>query len=156
MRALSLSVLVGILLGYGTLAAAKDIALISNKSNSLTAITLPDLVKACKGQTNRWPDGKPVTCIIRNPEAPDMKVVLDKLYNISKSELMNTIATANHGRNTHPAIVVVESDDALVKRVESTPGSVGLVDVYSITGGVKVLKIGGKLPLEPGYPLHGN
>jgi hypothetical protein len=31
-----------------------------------------------------------------------------------------------------------------------------LVDVYSITGGVNVLKIGGKLPLEPGYSLHGN
>lgn len=156
MRALSLSVLIGILLGYSTLAAAKDIALISNKGNTLTGITLPDLIKVCKGQTNHWPDGKPVTCIIRNPESPDMKVVLDKLYNISKSELLNTIATANHGRNTHPAIVVVESDDALVKRVESTPGSVGLVDVYSITGGVNVLKISGKLPLEPGYPLHGN
>jgi hypothetical protein len=30
------------------------------------------------------------------------------------------------------------------------------VDVYSINGGINVLKIGGKLPLEPGYPLHGN
>ena len=35
-------------------------------------------------------------------------------------------------------------------------GAVGLVDVYSITGAVKVVKIGGKLPLESGYPLHGN
>jgi hypothetical protein len=33
---------------------------------------------------------------------------------------------------------------------------VGLVDVYSINGGVTVLKVGGKLPLEPGYALHGN
>jgi len=28
--------------------------------------------------------------------------------------------------------------------------------VYAITSGVAVVKIGGKLPLEPGYPLHGN
>jgi len=28
--------------------------------------------------------------------------------------------------------------------------------VYSISGGVTVVKVGGKLPLEPGYPLHGN
>jgi len=33
---------------------------------------------------------------------------------------------------------------------------VGLVDVYAITGGVTVVKVGGKLPLEPGYALHGN
>ena len=65
------------------------------------------------------------------------------------------IAAANHGK-THPAIVVVDSDEALVKKVESTPGAVGLVDVYSITGGVTVVRVGGKLPLEPGYVLHGN
>jgi hypothetical protein len=33
---------------------------------------------------------------------------------------------------------------------------VGVVDVYSINSSVAVIKIGGKLPLEPGYLLHGN
>jgi hypothetical protein len=51
---------------------------------------------------------------------------------------------------------VVESDQAAVKKVESTPGGIGLLDVYSIRGGVTVLKVGGKLPLEPGYPLPRN
>jgi len=67
-----------------------------------------------------------------------------------------TIASANHSRVSHPAIVVVESDEGVLKKVESTPGAVGLVDVYSISGAVTVLKVGGKLPLQPGYPLHGN
>ena len=31
-----------------------------------------------------------------------------------------------------------------------------LVDVYAINSSVDVIKIGGKLPFEPGYPLHGN
>jgi hypothetical protein len=44
----------------------------------------------------------------------------------------------------------------VVKKVESLSGAVGVVDVYSISGGVTVVKVGGKLPLEPGYPLHGN
>lgn len=140
----------------GVAAAAKDIALISNKSNAVTAVTVPDLVKICKGQANRWPDGKSVTLVTRNPSAPDMRVVLEKLYGMSKEEVGGVIASANHGRVNHPAIVIAESDEALVKRVESTPGAVGLVDVYSITGGITVLKVGGKLPLEPGYPLHGN
>ena len=156
MRVFSFIALALLLAGTGTPACAKDIALVSNKANALSGITMPDLLKACKGQINHWPDGKPVTCIIRNPESPDMRIVLEKLYSLAKPELITAIAAANHGRSSHPAIVVVESDDALVKRVESTPGSVGLVDVYSITGGVNVVKIGGKLPLEPGYPLHGN
>ena len=138
------------------LAGARDMALVSNKSNPVTVITLPDLVKICKGQVNHWPDGKPVTFITRNPSLPEMRLVLEKIYGMPKEEVNSLITAANHGRANHPAIVVVDSDDVLVQRVESTAGAVGLVDVYSITGGVKVVKVAGKLPLEPGYPLHGN
>jgi ABC-type phosphate transport system substrate-binding protein len=145
-----------ILLGSTFLAQARDVALVSNKANSVTLLTMPELVKICKGQTNRWPDGKPVTLITRNPTSPDMRLLLEKVYTMSKDEVNALIITANHGRANHPAIIVVDTDDALVQRVEGTPGAVGLVDVYSITGGVKVVKIAGKLPLEPGYPLHGN
>ena len=144
------------LLGVSALAGARDMALVSNKANTVTVMTLPDLVKICKGQVNHWPDGKPVTFITRNPSLPEMRLVLEKIYGMPKEEVSTLITTANHGRANHPAIVVVDSDDALVQRVESTAGAVGLVDVYSITGGVKVVKVAGKLPLEPGYPLHGN
>ncbi len=134
----------------------KDIALVTNKSAALPAIAMADLVKICKGQMNRWPDGKPVTLVTRNPGSPEMKVVLEKIYETTADGVNTVIATANHGRVNRPAIVVVNSDDDVLKRVGATPGAVGLVDVYSITGDVTVLKIGGKLPLEPGYPLHGN
>jgi hypothetical protein len=145
-----------IVLGWTTLAACKDLAVISNKSNSVQAMTLADLVKICKGQNNRWPDGKAVVFITRNPALPEMKLLLDKVYALPKDDVMELIANANHGRNSHPAIMVVDTDEDLVKKVESTPGAVGLVDVYSISGGVTVVRVGGKLPLEPGYLLHGN
>ena len=144
------------MLGWTATAQCKDLALISNKSNEVVAITLPELVKVCKGQTSRWPDGKPVSFITRDPAAPEMKLLLEKVYGMSKDEVKAAIASANHSRANHAAIVVGDSDEAVVKKVESLPGAVGLVDVYSISGGVTVLKVGGKLPLEPGYSLHGN
>ena len=144
------------MLGWTATAQCKDLALISNKSNEVVAITLPELVKVCKGQTSRWPDGKPVSFITRDPAAPEMKLLLEKVYGMSKDEVKAAIASANHSRANHAATVVVDSDEAVVKKVESLPGAVGLVDVYSISGGVTVLKVGGKLPLEPGYSLHGN
>jgi hypothetical protein len=137
-------------------AVCKDLALISHKANTSASVAMPELVKICKGQTDRWPDGKSVTFVTRDPAAPEMKIVLEKIYSMSKSDVIAAIASANHGRMNHPAIIVVDSDEALLNQVEGTPGAVGLVDVYSITGGVKVLKVGGKLPLEAGYALHGN
>jgi hypothetical protein len=138
------------------IAAAKDVALISNKTNNLKGLTFVDLVKVCKGQMGRWPNGRPVTLVARTPSSPEMRIVLQKIYGMTADEVNDLISSANHGRVDHPAIMIVDSDDAVVKRVEATPGGVGLVDVYSITGGIDVLRVGGKLPLEPGYVLHGN
>lgn len=139
-----------------SLASARDLALVSNKSNAVGAITLTELVKVCKAQTNRWPDGKPVTFVMRSPSVPAMKAVLEKVYGMSESEVSGLIVTSNRGRLNHPAIVVATSDEELVNKVASLPGAVGVVDVYSINSSVAVVKIAGKLPLEPGYLLHGN
>ncbi len=143
-------------LSGASLAAARDLALVSNKSNAVAAVTVPDLVKICKAQTNRWPDGKPVTFVMRSPSAPEMKMVLEKVYGMSEREVNSLIVTSNHGRSSHPAILIATSDEELVNQVASTPGAVGVVDVYSINSSVAVVKIAGKLPLEPGYLLHGN
>ena len=139
-----------------SLAAARDLALVSNKANSLSAITLPDLVKVCKGQTNLWSDGKSVTFIMRNPSVPEMKFFLERVYELPESQVKDLIATANHGRMGHPAVMIVDSDEDLVNKVASIPGAVGVVDVYAINSSVAVVKVAGKLPLEPGYLLHGN
>jgi len=139
-----------------SLAAARDLAVISNKGNSASTLTLPDLLKLCKGQTGHWPDGKSVTFIMRAPSAPEMKMVLEKIYELPEPQLKDLIATANHGRVGHPAIMIAASDEELVNKVASIPGAIGVVDVYAINSSVAVVKIAGKLPLEPGYLLHGN
>jgi len=137
-------------------AAARDLAAVVNRANRAQDLTMPDLVKIFKGQTSRWPDGKPVTVVIPDPGLPEMKLALEKIYGMSKEDLRTLMVKVNHDRGDRPVIVVADSDDDLVKRVESAPGAVALVDVYSITSGVSVVKIDGKLPLEPGYALHGN
>lgn len=140
----------------GSLAAARDLALVSNKANAIAAITLPELVKVCKAETNRWPDGKPVTFVMRSPSEPEMKMLLEKIYGLGEPEVKGLINSANHGRTNHPAILIVNSDEDLVNKVASIPGAVGVVDVYAINSSVAVVKLAGKLPLEPGYLLHGN
>ena len=139
-----------------SLAAARDLALVSNKTNALSSMTLPELVKVCKAQNSRWPDGKPVTFVMRAPSSPEMKIFLDKVFAMSEAEVNNLVVSANHGRTNHPAIMIVDSDEELLNRVASTPGALGVIDVYAINSSVLVVKLAGKLPLEPGYLLHGN
>ena len=76
------------------------------------------------------------------------KATLEQLLKVSDSELQSLIAShKNSGK-------IVGSDAEILKAVESTPGAIGLVDVRSIDGNIKVVKVGGKLPTEAGYLPH--
>jgi ABC-type phosphate transport system substrate-binding protein len=150
------SIFIAFLATSASLCAARDLAIVSNKSNATNGLTQPELVKVAKGEMNRWPDGKPVTLIMRAPSTPEMKVFLEKVYELPAAQVSELITAANHGRAGHPAIMIAESDEDLVNKVASLPGAVGVVDVYAINSSVTVVKVAGKLPLEPGYLLHGN
>ncbi len=145
-----------LLLGCVSMAAARDLAVVANNGNPTRELTVAEFVKICKAQTNHWSDGKSVTLVMRSPAVPEMKVFLEKVYEMPESEVNQLIASANRERANHAAIVIATSDDDLVNKVASLPGAIGVVDVYAINSSVRVLKLGGKLPLEPGYLLHGN
>jgi len=81
-----------------------------------------------------------------------MHGVLQKLFGAG-TDPKAAIAKLNESRQ---AVKIVDSDDELLRAVESTPGAIGIVDVYAITSSVKVLRIDGKLPFDAGYALKGN
>ncbi|HEV3038774.1 MAG TPA: hypothetical protein VHA33_13440 [Candidatus Angelobacter sp.] len=147
-RYFSLLLLV-LLLGSGVCVAGQ-LAVIVDRANSTAELSLADLLKILKGETHRWPDGKLVTVILRDLSAPEMQTALQKIYKMQAAEVKTLIA-AHKG-----SMVVANSEEELLKLVAGTPGAIGLVDVYSINNRVSVIKIEGKLPLQPGYVLKSN
>ena len=132
------------------LCAARDIAVIVDKTNAAASISASDLTKLLKTATKTWPDGKRVTIFLSDPASPDMKLVLQRVYGMSVDEV-KVFANSHRGE-----VIVVNSDELVLKAVQTNPGAIGVVNVYSINSAVKVLKIDGKLPLESGYLFHGN
>jgi ABC-type phosphate transport system substrate-binding protein len=130
--------------------AARQIAVVVDKTNNVGGLSSSDLAKVFKCDKVKWPDGKTVVLVLRDPSTPVMKTAIEKLYHMKPEELKAVIAAH------HQTVLVVGSEEELLKSVESIPGAVGLVDVYSINSRINVLKVDGKLPLEPGYFLKGN
>ncbi|HVO56150.1 MAG TPA: hypothetical protein VMT51_00490 [Dongiaceae bacterium] len=133
--------------------AVKNMAVVVSSGSKLSDVPLADLVKMCKGATKSWPDGKNFTLVLKNPDAPEMHVALQKLFGVTGPELRAALAKLNEGRQV---VRIVDSDDELLRQVEMTPGALGIVDVYSINNSVKVLRIDGKLPFDLGYAFRGN
>lgn len=138
------------LLACATLGWTRDVAVVANKGNTVKAMPLPELVKMAKADTKKWPDGKAVIMVMKDPSLPEMKVALQKVFGMSMEEVKALVAANKE------SLLIADSDEALLRIVAAKPGAVGLIDVYSINSEVDVIKVDGKLPLQPGYVLHGN
>jgi hypothetical protein len=133
----------------GASCEAKNLAVIVAKNNSVASLSSADLLKVFKFDRAKWPDGKNIVLVLRDPSTPEMKTAINSLYHMQPAEFRSLLASHNK------AVIMVTSEDDMLKAVAAIPGAVGLVDVYSITERVKVVRVDGKLPLEPGYPIKG-
>jgi ABC-type phosphate transport system substrate-binding protein len=129
---------------------AKQLAIVSDKGNLVSNITATDLIKMFNAHSRTWPDGKPITIVMRDPSGTDMQLVLHKLFNMTSDQARSFIQAHRD------AIMVADSDDAVVRFVSTSRGALGVIDLYSLTKDVNVVKIDGKLPVEQGYLLKGN
>ena len=143
-------VLLLLVASLGASSEAKQLAVIVDKTNNLGGMSAIDLAKVFKFDNHKWPDGRSVILILRDPSTPEMQTAIQKLYHMQVDEFKALLAAHQSG------VIIVRSEEELLKSVESIPGAVGLVDVYSINSRVNVLKVDGKLPLEQGYFLKGN
>jgi ABC-type phosphate transport system substrate-binding protein len=129
---------------------AKQFAIVADKANTTSNLTAAELVKIFNAHSHTWPDGKPITVVMRDPSSAEMQLVLRKLLNMTP-EQAHAFVQAHRD-----AIMVADSDDAVLRFVSTSRGALGVVDLYSLTQDVNVLKIDGKLPVEQGYLLRGN
>jgi hypothetical protein len=133
--------------------AVKNMAIVVSAGSKMTDVPLADLTKLCKGVQKAWPDGKAFTLVMKDPESPEMRVAIAKLFGATPGEVKTTIAKLNEARMV---VKIVENDEELLRTVGATPGAVGILDVYSINSSVKVLRVDGKLPFDLGYVFKGN
>lgn len=132
------------------LCLARDLAVIVNRSNPTSTVTAAELAKILKASAQSWPDGKKIRVFLTGLDFGGTSVILQRACKMKPEEVKNLA-------DAHKAdLQVVGSDEIVLQMVDSNPGAIGIVNVYSINSHVKVLKVDEKLPMEPGYGLHSN
>jgi hypothetical protein len=127
---------------------AKNVAVVVPKSNNTGNITSTELAKFF-ASSRKWPDGKSVILVLPGGmSAEDAELVVQRIFKLDPADARKFLATHKD------FFIAASSEPDVLRKVESTPGAIGLVDVYSITSTINVLKVDGKLPLEQGYLLR--
>lgn len=139
-----------VLAGLSGAAWAKEVALVVAKASTLKGVQSVEFLKAFKTVPAKWADGKEIVFVIKAPASSETKIFGAKVLNQMAEQLPAFLA------NAKKTFIVVATDDEVIKTVNRMPNAIGVVDLYSINSSVTVLKIDGKLPLEPGYLLHYN
>ena len=128
-------------------AFAHHMAVVVDKDNRTGVVSSVYLAKLFRADVKKWTDGREVVIVLHNDSAGEAET-LQRLTKMSSADLKTFLAAHKD------SIKTVDSDDDMLKLVESTPGAIGLVEAHSINDQVNVLKVDGKLPLETGYLPH--
>ena len=131
-------------------------AVIVNQSNPTDSLSMAQLRKLMLGDIHNWPDRKPVTVVRREPTSEVTKCVLSSVVRMTDGEYSRYMMNIEFKGDQSAAMKTVTSAPGVVKSVAGSPGAIGLVEKaaeVTVGAGLKVIRINGKKPGEPGYPL---
>jgi ABC-type phosphate transport system substrate-binding protein len=150
------TVLLGAGLFSGTAAGADrtPIAVIVHQQVPVDELSLPELRRVFRGERHSWSEELTITLLTPPHGSPERKVLLNEIYE-RRSEVQYQQYWINKLFGDGPSISpkITRSSAISASLVREIPGAIALVSAYKIPSGVKVLRIDGKQPGQPGYPL---
>jgi ABC-type phosphate transport system substrate-binding protein len=142
LRCLALFLLTGL-----TPCFAHHTAVVVNKDNTVDKITSAHLAKIIRGEVKKWPDGKNIALVLHR-ESSSEDETLARLNKMSAAEWKTFLA------GHKDSFILVDTDEDVLREVQSNPAAMGLIEAHSIDNSVNVVHVDGKLPMEQGYLPH--
>ena len=139
-----------------SLAADSVLTVVVNKSNPLYSITKKQLRELLLGEVTRWPDKQQVILVEREAGSRTFHRMLQTILKMSEAEYTRWLLDIEFRAQTPPLIKTLNSDEGSNKFVFNVPGAVAITNGEpggAVSWQVKVLRVDGKLPGDPEYPL---
>jgi ABC-type phosphate transport system substrate-binding protein len=133
---------------------AEPLAIVVNRSNPMSEISLADLRRLYRGQRSRWSNGRRVTLVMRDPGTPEREAILQTLYGVDEDQYRRGFLQAVFTGEAIGAPRVLASPNGVLRFVFNVPGAIGYVRASEVDASVKTLRVDGRLPGEAGYRLE--
>ena len=132
----------------------EPLAIVVNRNNPLSEISLVDLRRVFRGQRSRWSNGRRVTLVMRDRGALEREAILQSLYGVAEEDYRRSYMQAVFSGETADAPKTLTSTNGVLRFVYNVPGAIGYVRARDVDASVKALRVDGHLPGEPGYRLE--
>jgi hypothetical protein len=150
---LLMALITGVVFAASASAQFTEVAVVVNPANPVGSISLSDLRKIFAGEKRSWQGGLPMHPIVRAPGCHE-RLVLLRLLGMSESEYKQywTAQVVRGEVGSEP--LSVPSVGMQKEAVALYSGAISLVEASEVKPGMKVIKLDGHFPGEPGYSLH--
>jgi ABC-type phosphate transport system substrate-binding protein len=129
------------------------LAIIVNKSNPITNVSLTELRKIFMAQQTRWPSGNRVTVVMREPGQDERATALRLIYRMSERDFNRYFLRGTFTGETQSVPKTLATGSSVDKFVFNVPGAIGYVRASEVDDSVKVVRVDGHAPRDVGYPL---
>ena len=135
-------------------AGAGDLAIVAHEGVPVSGLSLPELRQVFKAERQYWTKDLPVVLFVRAPVSAERNAVLKVIFQMAEQQFQNywTAKTFRAEAGTSPKNLT--SNELTQRFVAAKPGAIGFIAASDVKPGVRVLRIDGHLPGEPGYALH--
>lgn len=117
-------------------------------------MSFTELRRVFLGDRQFWSSSLRISVLLHAPAARERDVLLKTVYEMSEAQLRQHWIGKVFRAEAPSAPQMFFSDEEIVQALAAIPGSIAAVDVTRIPRGLRVLKIDGRMPGEPGYRLH--
>src|SRR5437868_10347881 len=138
-------------------AAAADsnaVAIVVRPDVPVDNLTFAELRRLMLGDRQYWSSNLRVTLLVRAPGARERDVVLKTIYQMSEAQFRQYWIAKVFRAEAASGPRIVYSNEMAAELSASTPGAIAFVDPARVPKNLKVLKINGLSPGQPGYPIH--
>lgn len=135
-------------------ATAQAIAIVAHPDTSVEDLSFLELRKIFLGEQQFWGDGRRIILLVRAPVARERDVVLNRIYQMEEAEFRQYWIAKVFRAEVSSGPKIVYSTDMTRQLVAALPGAVAFVAALDVTPEMKVLRINGKRPGDPGYSLQ--
>ena len=130
-----------------------DLAIIINPACSLNDISSGDLAKIFKAQRAKNSDGNKIILTSQETGSPEREAALATIYHMNDPQYEKYFLAATFAGTIQSAPKVIPNGMAVCQFVATEPGAIGYLRATEADRTVKVLKVDGKAPGDPGYPI---
>lgn len=135
-------------------ASQRAIAIVVHPDVDADELSFSQLRKIFMGDQQFWGDRKRITLLVRAPDAYERDTVLEHIYEMSEGQFRQYWIAKIFRSEVTSGPKIVYSTEMAHDLVRSLPGSITFMAASDVEDGMKVLRIDGKAPTDPGYPLR--